>query len=338
MSEAGPVDAVLLVQTVTGRLMVVDGGPRQGDVGVEDGVEGNGDGCLAADDRALCLLNAVVGNAWWCPALEVLPGPWALQALQRVTVAVGGGEGLLTIDGVAVLPWTALSLDVGQVLRGGPCSIGLTRTIAVAGGVGSAPGTQLTRGSVMAPRLAPRMATHAPRMATHAPSMATHAPRMAPTAGSTIAIVAAPPTADDVIDHLQHLSVLRVVPGHERSRCGDGAWAALLSTSFAVSPHSSRQGTRLDATTPLPMPVAPMTSMLTVPVWPGAVQVPPSGQPVILGADSTATGGYPRLAQVIAVDRYKLAQLRPGALVTFEAVSLHDARAWHARFEERFKP
>jgi allophanate hydrolase subunit 2 len=298
-------DALLLVKAVMGRITVVDGGPRQG-AGVVDGdVDG---GCLAADDRALCLLNAVVGNAWWCPALEVLPGPWALQAVQPITVAVGGGLGLLTVDGHDVLPWTALSLDVGQVLRGGPCTIGLTRTIAIAGGVGLPPGTRLDRGAAI------------------------------PLAMPSAALVAAPPTADDVAGHVKDMSVLRVVPGHERSRCGDGAWEALLSTSFTVSPQSSRQGTRLESATPLPMPRAPMTSMLTVPVWPGAVQVPPSGQPVILGADSTATGGYPRLAQLIAVDRFKLAQLRPGSLVTFAAVSLDDARGWHARFDGRFKP
>jgi allophanate hydrolase subunit 2 len=293
-------DAVLLVQAAAGRLMVVDGGPRHGD-SVDDG-------CLAADDRALCLLNAVVGNAWWFPALEVLPGPWALQAVQPITVAVGGGLGLLTVDGHDVLPWTVLSLDLGQVVRGSPCSIGLTRTIAIAGGVGLPAGMRLDKGAAI------------------------------PLAIPSAALVAAPPTADDVADHLKDMSVLRVVPGHERSRCGDGAWAALLSTTFSVSAQSSRQGTRLEASIPLPMPGAPTPSMLTVPVWPGAVQVPPSGQPVVLGADSTATGGYPRLAQVIAVDRYKLAQLRPGSLVTFQAVSMTDARAWHARFEGRFKP
>lgn len=303
-------DARLLVKAVMGRITVVDGGPRQGDSVVEGSVVAGSvdDGCLAADDRALCLLNAVVGNAWWCPALEVLPGPWALQAVQQVTVAVGGGVGLLTVDGVDVGPWTALSLDVGQVLRGGPCTIGLTRTIAIAGAVALTPGTRLDTGAAIQLAI------------------------------PSAALVAAPPTADDVAGHLKDMSVLRVVPGHERARCGDGAWAALLSTSFTVSPQSSRQGTRLEATTPLPMPGAPTLSMLTVPVWPGAVQVPPSGQPVVLGADSTATGGYPRLAQVIAVDRYKLAQLRPGSLVTFEAVSLDDARGWHARLEGRFKP
>ena len=54
----------------------------------------------------------------------------------------------------------------------------------------------------------------------------------------------------------------------------------------------------------------------------GSVQVPPSGQPIILMADAQTTGGYPKIANVIEADLGALAQVRLGSTIQFEAVSL----------------
>jgi allophanate hydrolase subunit 2 len=60
---------------------------------------------------------------------------------------------------------------------------------------------------------------------------------------------------------------------------------------------------------------------------PGAVQVPPNGQPIILGWDGPVTGGYPVIAGVIRADWPRVAQLRPGDAVRFVTVELEAARA-----------
>ena len=49
----------------------------------------------------------------------------------------------------------------------------------------------------------------------------------------------------------------------------------------------------------------------------GAVQVPPSGMPVVFLADHPPTGGYPVLAVVDGDDLWQCAQLRPGDEVRF---------------------
>ena len=90
-----------------------------------------------------------------------------------------------------------------------------------------------------------------------------------------------------------------------------------------VSPLSSRQGLRLEG----PALSVPPTELLTAPTWTGAVQVPPSGRPIVLGVDSRTTGGYPRLAHVIAVDRFRLGRARPGAALRFSAIDVDEARA-----------
>src|SRR5262249_58041077 len=59
----------------------------------------------------------------------------------------------------------------------------------------------------------------------------------------------------------------------------------------------------------------------------GAIQVPGEGLPVVLMADRQPTGGYPKIANVIGVDLGKLAQLRPGARISFAAGTVQQAGA-----------
>jgi allophanate hydrolase subunit 2 len=51
----------------------------------------------------------------------------------------------------------------------------------------------------------------------------------------------------------------------------------------------------------------------------GALQVPPSGQPVLFLADHPATGGYPVIGVVATADVPLAAQARPGQTVRFRA-------------------
>jgi allophanate hydrolase subunit 2 len=50
---------------------------------------------------------------------------------------------------------------------------------------------------------------------------------------------------------------------------------------------------------------------------PGALQVPPSGQPTLFLADHPITGGYPVIAVVVDAHLDRLAQLRPGEVLRF---------------------
>lgn len=56
-------------------------------------------------------------------------------------------------------------------------------------------------------------------------------------------------------------------------------------------------------------------------VMPGVVQVPPSGQPIVLLADAQTTGGYPKIAVVIEADLWKLAQTQPNQSIKFVHVT-----------------
>jgi allophanate hydrolase subunit 2 len=62
-------------------------------------------------------------------------------------------------------------------------------------------------------------------------------------------------------------------------------------------------------------------------VVPGAIQVPGSGQPIVLFVDAQTVGGYAKIATVVRADLPRLAHLRPGAELRFVAVSREQAFA-----------
>jgi len=57
----------------------------------------------------------------------------------------------------------------------------------------------------------------------------------------------------------------------------------------------------------------------------GAIQVPGSGEPIVLMTDRQTTGGYPKIAVVTRADLPRLAQMRPGSVVRFAVVTRAEA-------------
>jgi antagonist of KipI len=96
-----------------------------------------------------------------------------------------------------------------------------------------------------------------------------------------------------------------------------------------VSEDSDRLGLRLEGGS-----IAPESTreMISEGVSLGAVQVTPSGQPIILFVEQQTAGGYPKIANVIEADLHCIGQLRPRDEITFARVSLEEARAlWIAQ-------
>ena len=119
-------------------------------------------------------------------------------------------------------------------------------------------------------------------------------------------------------------TAVRVVPGPDMARFDAGALATLGSGSFTVERSSDRTGTRLagpalrrrDADTGRSSPMVR-----------GAIQVPASGEPIVLGPDHPTTGGYPVIGVVARVDLGSFFARPIGASVRFTVVSLDEARA-----------
>jgi allophanate hydrolase subunit 2 len=115
-------------------------------------------------------------------------------------------------------------------------------------------------------------------------------------------------------------STLRILPGpHPVDRDSLEAWAG---RPFQVNPDSNRIGVRLNGSQRVELLEPPRGSHGMVH---GAVQMPPSGEPIVLLCDHATMGGYPVIATVISADLGALAQRRPGDSVQFEIVDLEQA-------------
>ena len=88
----------------------------------------------------------------------------------------------------------------------------------------------------------------------------------------------------------------------------------LVGSDWRVSPDSNRVGIRLDGP---PLQRTRSDELLSEGVVTGSLQVPPSGNPILLMHDHPTTGGYPVLAVVLSDDLPVAGQLRPGDRIRF---------------------
>jgi antagonist of KipI len=131
--------------------------------------------------------------------------------------------------------------------------------------------------------------------------------------------------------------VIRALPGPEIHWWSAAQQKDFFAVPFFISKQRDRMGVRLETSSPLPPPKGEKAEMLSTAVSPGTVQVPPDGQPIILLADAQTTGGYPRIAQVIAVDIPRLAQMPAGQTFYFQKVTLDEAERLFFERERFFK-
>jgi antagonist of KipI len=110
---------------------------------------------------------------------------------------------------------------------------------------------------------------------------------------------------------------LRTTAGPQAQWFGEELYGA----GYRVKEESNRMGIRLEGPE-LPSPVG---HMITEGVSLGAVQAPPDGQPIILFVEHQTTGGYPKPANVISADFWRLGQLRPRDQVRFERITMEGA-------------
>ena len=69
----------------------------------------------------------------------------------------------------------------------------------------------------------------------------------------------------------------------------------------------------------------------------GAIQVPSSGQPIIMMSDRQTLGGYTKIANVISVDLSKIAQCKYPQRVRFTAVTVEEAQRIYVMERERMR-
>ena len=265
----------------------------------------------AADAISLRLGNLLVGNPAGAPGLEMtlLGGTFVFP--DGAIGALAGSEFGATLDGAPIQPWTSFEIDRGQTLRAGPTQSGARCYLCVSGGVavksflgsasthllsglGGFEGRPLKKGDI--PPIGPE------------PARPFRKRMVAPKA----------------LAQLVPSKVLRVTPGPQRDWFPEPSQRLFYEANYRVAEESDRMGLRLEGAA---LTAGSQRQMISEGVPLGAVQVPASGQPIILFVEQQTTGGYPKIANVISADLHRVGQLRPRDEIRFERCTMEQARS-----------
>jgi antagonist of KipI len=252
------------------------------------------------------LANALVGNGDDSATLEAtLIGP-EMQFQAASTVAITGAEFRVMLDGTSVAMNRAFTVPAGATLKFGDRLKGARAYVAVAGGIDVPPvlGSRATH-------VVSGMGGFQGRALRGGDALETGKTGSDPVTNFDIARRG----SDPVFMLPDGGAALRVI-------AGPAGLGVLASRRYMVSPRSDRMGYRLDGSEAVEMASG---EMISAPVPTGAVQVPPSGQPILLMSDHATTGGYAIAATVITADLPLAGQLAPGDWVEFQACSLEEA-------------
>ena len=116
---------------------------------------------------------------------------------------------------------------------------------------------------------------------------------------------------------------LRVIVPSQSRFFDQGVIDMLVKIRFTVSQQSDRMGYRLATATPIKQ--TENREIMSGVTFMGSIQLPPSGEPILLMADHQTTGGYPQIASVITADLSLAGQLAPGDWVEFTVCSRREA-------------
>ncbi len=253
--------------------------------------------CGAADPLSLALANRLLDNDLLATAFEVTLTKFAFTSEVAIGIAITGASAACTVNGDSIPQHAVINLKRGDSVVINALSLGMRCYVAIAGGlcgkdilqsestylpaaIGGYDGRELRVGDVVRCR--------APRIAKQAETPQRFRLLVTPS------------------------SSLRAVPSFEAQQLEN--LSALFDARFRVSEQGTRMGVPLNGNE---LSILSAGKMASAPVFPGTVQCPESGTPVVLGVDAQTTGGYPRIAQVTRGDRHMIGQLRPGSDLRF---------------------
>lgn len=260
------------------------------------------------DVRSATLANILVDNKPEAPLLEItLLGPEILFH-QETSIALTGGNLSPTLNGFSLPLYQEIPVFPKDILRFGAVTSGCRCYLAVSGGldvpqvmgssstfirggIGGIHGRKLEKGDriPLKPRTTPL---------SHWRSL---------------------PVED--FSSSQH--VLRVVMGPQDFAFTQQGIDTFLSEIYTITPENDRMGCRLHGK---PIAHTKDANIISDGIVFGSVQIPDSGEPIIMLADCQTTGGYTKIATVISVDLPLIAQSKIGDIFRFQAISVEDAQ------------
>ncbi len=270
----------------------------------------------ALDAEALRLANLLAGNEEGAAGLEItLVGP-VLEARGDVALVAAGGA-------FGPAPGRATILRDGETvaLRAGTTGSGSARAVvAVAGGI-AVPEILGSRATCVVARFG----------GLHGWPLRKGDLLPVGTAGRPARVDLAVPAL-----RIPDGAAIRVLPGPQADFFGDEAVRTFFGSTYRIRPESNRIGFRLEG----PSVRGDLRAIEELPsegTALGSIQITADGQPIVLLAERPTTGGYPKIATVLAADLGLLVRTPPGMSVRFEVTVPGEARRLLTESEERIR-
>ena len=257
------------------------------------------------DRQSFTTANLAVGNQKTATAIEVSMGGLILECVSGAAVcAVIGGKFEIELDGAKHSSGAMLTVNAGQRLSIRPGESGSWCYLALAGNIDT-------------PTWLGKSATHA--LSGFGGGMLK--------AGQKFTLFNAKvftPRSPAIVPYKTQPfgGYVRGVLGPQDQHFTTDAKRLFLSAEFALTDAYDRMGVRLQGPA---LTINGSLSMPSEPVLKGSVQVAGDGVPTVLLADHQTTGGYPKIATVLACDLDEFVQLRPRQKFRFHAVQPEDA-------------
>ncbi len=271
------------------------------------------------DQEGARLANALLGNPDDAAGLEIAGAGTKLLFHEDVWVAWVGALCMGQVSGTAILGNRPVFLRKGETLSFGAMMQGYRIFLALSGGIDSefilgGRGSHLSAG-IGGKALQKGDVLYLPRAQDSC-----QIPFLKKLREAQISFpkwsIASPALPGEKIE------LIKVLPSIHLDVLSSAEQDALWKTVWTISSQSNRMGMRLESDFKISSPV---TGVASQGIWFGTVQLPPSGQPILMMAEHQTTGGYPRLMEMISSERSKLAQLRPGDKIQFLPITLDEA-------------
>ncbi len=273
----------------------------------------------ALDGFAARAANIIVGNEENAAVLEMAQLGPGLLCETEMLVAWCGADFDARLDGEVLPRDHAVRVSAGQVVSFGIARSGLRAWLAVAGGID----VPLVLGSRSTYRRA-GFGGHEGRPLIAGDRLKIGQPtergrqvlRSLQSGDKRVTTWAVRP---DYMGRPAPAGTVRAMRGPEWDWFTARAQQEFFSGSWKVTNDSDRMGVRLEG---IALERRTDRELVSEAVNAGVVQVPPSGQPIVLLASRQSVGGYARIAAVATADLGRFTQLRPGDAVKFQEITL----------------
>ena len=257
--------------------------------------------------------NALAGNTATSAVIEIGLGDIIFRALRDCVISVAGVGYALSIYIWDFPLWSSYYVRSGWTIRLNKLDTGMWAYLAIAGGVQAQPilgscstylrghfgglnGTQLQVGDILR---------------SETPSRSLHE-----LAARSLSAEALPAYSDNL--------VVDVILGPQEKYFTNESMSTFMEQEYSVSATSDRMGYRLEGAK---LTHRNKVELISEGMAMGTIQVPSSGQPIVMMADCPTTGGYPKIATIASADLPLFAQCVPNkSRIRFQETSVAKAQ------------